>query len=160
DAKGNAEKNAPAATHAVLVFPGHATAIYDAVSGGLINEGQPVATRFGPGQMRVFAMTLRPIRGVKVSTPIVVRALVKETEPIRVELAATVVDDKGGVLSGSIPLHVRVIDPLGITRHELYRATKLGQFSAQLPLAANDPAGEWKVVVQELLANTENTATF
>jgi hypothetical protein len=160
DVKGNAEKNAPAATNAVLVFPGHATAIYDAVSGGLINEGQPVADRFGSGQMRVFALTLRPIRGVKVSTPVVVRELVKETEPIRVQLAATVVDDKGGVLSGSIPLHVRVIDPLGVTRHELYQATKLGQFSIDLPLAANDPAGEWKVVVQELLANTEGTATF
>ena len=37
-------------------------------------------------------------------------------------------------------LYQGVIDPLGVTRHELYRATKLGQFSIDLPLAANDPA--------------------
>src|SRR5262249_22607358 len=53
-----------------------------------------------------------------------------------------------------------LIDPLGVTRHELYRATRLGQFAAALPLAANDPGGSWKVVVREMLGNTEDTVTF
>jgi hypothetical protein len=52
-----------------------------------------------------------------------------------------------------VPLHVRVIDALGATRHELFRATRQGLFSISLPLAANDPAGEWKVLVTELLGN-------
>ena len=71
---------------------------------------------------------------------------------LRVELAATLVDDRGGLLSGSVPLHIRVLDPLGATRYELYQATRQGQWAASVPLAANDPAGRWTVAIRELLS--------
>src|SRR5262249_31008764 len=116
--------------------------------------------RFGPGQMRVFARTARPLGGVRVATPVLTRELAREREPIQLDVSATVVDDRGRTLSGSVPLHVRLIDPLGVTRHELYRATRLGTFQASLPLAANDPPGEWKLVVRELLNNGEDGVTF
>src|SRR5207248_8766451 len=109
--------------------------------------------RFGPGQMRVWARTARPIGGVQVATPTVTRELALEERPIKLDISASIVDDRKRVLSGSIPLHIRVIDPLGATRHELYRATKLGTFKITLPLAANDPSGTWKVSVRELLDN-------
>jgi hypothetical protein len=42
----------------------------------------------------------------------------------------------------------------------LYRATKLGLLTLELPLAANDAAGDWNVRVTELLNHTTGHATF
>src|SRR5262249_25410963 len=151
------EKNVIKAAAATLSLKNDERPVYDAVVGGPVKEfavaGGKLSGkfRFGPGQMRVFARTARPVGGVRVATPLVHRELVRDRDPLPVDLAATVVDDKGGVVSGSVALHVRVIDPLGVTRHELFRATKQGQLSLTVPLAANDPAGKWQVVVRELL---------
>lgn len=168
DSKGQAERATPglAETMVRTGFPG--VTIYDAIRGGPwvtipveASKFGPVAKeRLGPGQMRVLAITSRPIGGIKVATPVVTRDLVLEKSPIEVHIVATLLDNKGGILSGSAPIHVRVVDPLGVTRHELFDATKLGQFSARLPLAANDPPGKWQVIVREGLANTEDTANF
>jgi hypothetical protein len=166
DAKGNPEKNTPKAAAATIGVPADGRPVYDAITGGAVPQFETKdgklsgSFRFGPGQMRVFARTARPIGTVKALTPVVTRDLVQEQMPIRVEVGATLLDSKGGVLSGSAPLHVQVIDPLGGIRHELYRATRLGTFTITLPLAANDPPGEWKVVVQELLNNTTDTTAF
>ncbi|MCI0682058.1 MAG: hypothetical protein L0Y71_08140 [Gemmataceae bacterium] len=167
DAKGNPERITPTAAAGSLTLEGK-QATYDAVRSGMQTElewhGERRQTlgnlRLGPGQMRVFAETARPIGGIKVAAPVVTRDLVLEKSPIELHIAATLLDNKGGILSGSAPIHVRVVDPLGVTRHELFDATKLGQFSARLPLAANDPPGKWQVIVKEGLANTEDTATF
>jgi hypothetical protein len=140
--------------------------IYDAVHGGsataFISKGKQLQGqfRFGPGQMRVFARTARPIGGVRVGTPIVRRDYTQRQAPLRIDLAATLLDEKGDILSGSAPLRIRVIDPLGTVRYDLYRATKEGVLSLSLPLALNDPAGVWKVSVSELLDNTQALATF
>ncbi len=164
DAKGNPEKNALKAVTATITLPADGRPVYDALRGGPVSEFQAQGIkghfRFGPGQMRVFARTARPIGGIRVAAPVLTRDLVKEKAPIQVAIRATLVDSKGQILGGSAPLHVRVIDPLGVTRYELYRATRLGQFAIDLPLAANDPAGHWKVVIRELLGNTEDTALF
>lgn len=154
------------ATAATLTLPADGRLVYDAVVGGPVEDfkisaGQLTGSfRFGPGQMRVFARTARPIGGVRAATPVLTRQLVLERSPIQLDLSATLVDTAGRPLSGSVPLHVRVIDPLGVTRHELYQATKLGTWQTSVPLAANDPAGEWKVVVQELLNNGTDSVTF
>ena len=116
--------------------------------------------RFGPGQMRVFARTAKPIGGVQIATPIVTTDLVRHESPIRLHLAFTLTDTEGGILAGSAPMHIQIIDPQGHTRFDLYRATKLGQFSIELPLAANDATGEWKVRVAELLSGLDSEATF
>ncbi len=172
DDKGNAERNALKATAAKITLADDGRAVYDAIHARLLRAAAAkdvvaaaggkltIEGRFGPGQMRVFARTTRPIGGVRAATPVVRRELVRDTEPITVEIAASLVDDQGRFVSGSAPLHVRVIDPLGVTRHELYRATTLGTFTATLPLAANDPGGEWKVAVRELLAGTEDVVAF
>lgn len=161
DAKGQPEKNALAPVAATLSFARSDRPVYDAVRGGRIKfaNGES-ALRFGPGQMRVFARPARPIGGVRVATPTVTRQLANDLAPLQLDLAASVVDDQGGLLSGSLPLQVRVLDPLGGTRFELFRATKLGQLALCLPLAANDPAGTWRVEVTELLGPTTGTATF
>ena len=53
-----------------------------------------------------------------------------------------------------------MLDPKGAIRYDLHRATKLGTLALELPLAANDPAGDWKIVVTELLNNTAGQTTF
>jgi hypothetical protein len=173
DGKGNPEKVTPRSAKLRIDFYTNLDQIYDAVRGGDAGLGiasiprKTVAERAahgtfpsGPGQLHVLAHAARPIGGIKVASPLVTRDLVLEKSPIELHIAATLLDNKGGILSGSAPIHVRVVDPLGVTRHELFDATKLGQFSARLPLAANDPPGQWKVIVKEGLVNTEDTATF
>src|SRR5579864_31524 len=170
DAKGQAEKNALKATAARLFFNCDPMALYDAVRGGIVTELQPDKTdqmgvmtgefRFGPGQMRAFACLKRPIGGVHVSTPVLRQEPVLEQAPIQLETVATLVDNNGRTISGSAPLHIKLIDPLGVTRHEIYRATKLGTCSITLPLAANDPPGKWRIQVCELLSNNCETISF
>jgi hypothetical protein len=152
------------ATEATLTLSADGRPVYDAVVSGIVEEfdkkSRSGTFRFGPGQMRVFARTARPLGGVRLATPVLTRDLVQEQSPIKLEISATLVDDRGRTLSGSAPLHVRVLDPLGVTRYELYRATRLGTFQMALPLAANDPSGEWKIIVRELLSNGEDRVSF
>ena len=154
------------ATDATISLPTAGRPVYDAVIGGPAAAFQAkgaVATaklRFGPGAMKVFAVAARPIGGVKVSTPGVTRDFTVEAMPIRLELGAALLDNTGRVLSGSAPLRLRVIDPLGSVRYELYRATSAGVLNVTVPLAANDPAGRWTVTAEDLLANTQDQVTF
>ncbi len=146
-----------------IALDGDAMPVYDAVRGGAVPEfkgGTKGEIKFGPGQMRVFARTARPIGGVAVSAPVVSRDTLLADKPIRLCIAASVLDEKGGIISGSIPLRIRVSDPLGTVRYDLYRATKLGVLSLELPLAANDPAGDWKLSVEELLCGKAGTVQF
>ena len=140
--------------------------IYDAVhgqsEGAFKADGGKLAAkfRFGPGEMLVFARTARPIGGVQVQTPVLFRDFSVADAPVRVEASATLVDDQHNVLSGSAPLQIRLIDPLGQIRYDLYRATDRGSLRIDLPLAANDPAGEWKLHVRELLSSKESSIPF
>jgi hypothetical protein len=149
-----------------ISLPDDGRPIYDAVLGGIAGQFEKkgglwqAAMRFGPGQMRVFARTARPIGSVKAAAPIVRRDYTLAASPIQVEIGAALVDADGGVLSGSAPLRICLIDPIGVVRYDLYRATALGTLRMALPLAANDPAGTWTVAVTDLLANTESTAAF
>jgi len=160
--KGNSIK----AATATISLASDGRGIYDAVLGGPVAElkaQEKVMSgqfRFGPGQMRVFARTARPIGGVQALTPTLFRDYTVAQYPLRLDIGALVVDDRGRSLSGSVPLLFRVSDPLGVTRFELYRATDRGQAKVSLPLGVNEAAGQWKVSVRELLAGNEGTAAF
>ena len=152
-----------AAVEAAIALPSAGRTVYDAVRGGPFAElksGNRGTFRFGAGQMRVFALASRPIGGVQVAPPIVSADLSRDADPIAVEIAAALLDGKGGVLVGAAPVQVRVIDPLGEVRYDLYRATEQGVLKLTLPLAVNDPAGQWKVTVKELLGNNQGESSF
>jgi hypothetical protein len=159
-------KNAVKAAAATVALPDDGRPVYDAVLGGPVPQfrsqgGKLAGTfRFGAGQLRVWARTARPVGTVRAATPVLLRQLSLNEQPLAVEFAATVLDQQGRVLSGSIPLEIHVVDPLGVMRYRVYRATQLGTCRATFPLAANDPAGWWTVVVRELLAGTEDRAPF
>jgi hypothetical protein len=158
--------NAVRATTATLGVPADGRPVYDALLGGgvsgLQQQGQSITGtfRFGPGEMKVLARTARPIGRVQALTPAVRRDFTRTTLPVAVEVGAVLRDTQGGVLSGSAPLEVLLLDPLDRTRYDLYRATKDGSLRLALPLAANDPPGRWKVVVRDLLGNTEDAVSF
>ncbi len=154
------------AAEATIKWPADGRPVYDAVHGGPVAEltGKPDANsghyRFGPGEMRVFARTARPIGGVQIAPPQIERNYTAASEPLALDITATLVDAQQHLLSGSAPLEIRLVDPLGETRYSLYRATTAGICQLRLPLAANDPAGAWKLSVRELLGNRETTTSF
>jgi hypothetical protein len=164
------EKNALKGTTARLHLPaGPAAAdtIYDALVGGEIPEfkkqkdgGYVGQFRFGPGQMRVFARPAPPPSGIRIAAPQVRRDLTSDRDPIRLEIAATLLDRANFLLGGSVPLHVQLFDPFGVPRYDLYRATKQGQFQVSLPLAANDPSGTWQVHIEDPIFKTSAGTTF
>lgn len=160
-----ASMNTLVATAAVIGMPADGRPVYDAVRGGeltLKKDGALVsdAFRFGPGQMRVFARTVRPIGGVQCLPPVPFCDYTVATDPLRVTFGAVVVDSGKRVLSGSIPLEITITDPLGGVRYHLYRATAHGLLQLDLPLAANDPAGDWHVTIRELLSGCEDRTRF
>jgi len=158
--------NSIKAAEADLALPGDARPVYDAVRGGPVAElarkdGELVGHfRFGPGQMRVFARTARPIGKVAALTPVVISDYTKAGQPVVVQIAGVLLDTTGGVLSASVPIQVRLVDPLGNVRYDLYRASDQGTLKVELPLALNDPSGQWNVSLRELLNNTEGTVAF
>lgn len=146
------------AAQARISLPDDGRPVYDALRGGPAQEFSPAAgrltahIRFGAGQMRVLARTARPLGALAAGVPQVVRDTLAPHQPLRLELSFAVLDSQHGLVSGAVPLVVRVIDPLGTVRHELVRSTRQGTLQLTLPLAANDPAGRWRVQAEELLA--------
>jgi hypothetical protein len=140
----------------------HSLVVYDITEGRLLERSRPETqtVRFGPGQMYMYAVTPDYLGPIQVANPEVQVDLTRSIDPIRVSLGATLMTAGHRMLAGSAPLRIRVIDPLGNTRYELYRATTRGQFAIDLPLAANDPAGEYKVSIKELIANHEGMVSF
>jgi hypothetical protein len=166
DYAGDAQIGLKAAT-ATLAIADDGRNVYDAVRSGVAPEFKDKkdgkltgAFRFGPGEMRAFARTARPIAGVSITAPAVLRDFTRERDPLCVSFRASVVDGQNRVLTGSFPLRIRVIDPLGVTRYDLYRATSGGVCEVSLPQAANDAAGAWKIEVAELLAGSAGQASF
>jgi hypothetical protein len=162
------KRNSIKGAKATLTLAGDGRPVYDAIHGGVpaflekAAKQQPIQFdySFGAGQMLALARTARPIGGVQIPSPIVERNFTSAGQPIKVRLSAAVVDVNKMVLAGSIPLRIRVTDPLGVIRFEGYRATDRGGWNMDVPLAANDPAGDWQVTVTELLANNVSETTF
>lgn len=165
DWSGDAHLGNPCAVVSTITVPDDGRPVYDALRGGAMafaKKGNDLSGtfRFGPGQMRVIARTARPIGGVKVATPTITRDYTRDTNPLTLDISATLLSTQNDIIAGTAPLQIKVIDPLGDVRFDIFRATELGTCRLSLPIAANDPAGTWTVIVKELLNNTEGRATF
>ena len=148
-----------------ITLPNDGRPVYDAMHGGLVpmlkkNVDLSAVLRFGPGQMRVFARTARPIGGVSVAVPVITRDYTLDTNPLTLDLSATLIDTNNQVIAGTAPMEITVTDPLGDVRYDIYRAAEQGTCRVSLPLAANDAFGAWTVTVKELLNNSVGKATF
>ncbi len=156
----------PIAASTILALQDDGRPIYNAVTSLPVSfekkGSQLISTvEFGPGQMLALARPARPIGGIQVTIPIISRDLTREAEPpIRLNFSATLVDTQQKIIAGSAPLQITITDSLGQVRYDLYRATENGVCNISLPLAINDAAGKWQIVVQDLLANTKGEASF
>ncbi len=156
------------AVKAAINIPDDGRPVYDAIRGQAVTElkadkkSKTIGGNFsfGPGQMRIFARTTRPIGKVLVNKPVISTDTTQEKSPVKINIRAMVMDTAGEVLVGSFPLQIRVIDPAGAVRYDLYRATTNGMLDITLLLAANDLSGKWNVEVTELLNNTIGTSAF
>jgi hypothetical protein len=164
DPQGNPQTGLKAAT-ATLRFEADNRPIYDAIQGvplqALERRGERLQRpfRFGPGQMRIFARTTHPIQKVRAATPLIHRDYTRAAAPLRLDLSAALLHDNG-ILSGSAPLRIRIVDPFGSLRYDLHRATNRGVCRLSLPLAINDPPGEWSVEVTEMLTYRHASMKF
>ncbi len=152
-----------------ITLPVDGRPVYDAIHGGLVPAFAKTTKRvlattalftYGPGQMRVFARTARPIAGVEVNKPELYKDYTVANDPIHISFTARIVDAKNLTLTGIAPFQVCLIDSLGTVRYDLYRASQDGILKIDLPMAVNDPAGKWTIKVKELLANTVGTTNF
>ncbi len=153
----------PAKANITLQDDGRPT--YNAITGGATafvkkNQKLTAAINFGPGQMIAIARTARPIGGMSVGTPVINRDLTRDSNLQTIDFSATLLDNQGAIIAGAAPLQIKVIDPLGVVRYDIFRATDKGVCTVSLPLAANDAAGKWTVTVKELLLNSTGTAYF
>ena len=161
---GNKDSGAIMPIEATIGLPDDGRPVYDAVYGGTsafkkVGGALKATYRFGPGQMRVFARTTRPIGGVQAMPVDIFGDMTVAQSPIHATVTATLVDTGNRMLSGSAPMEVIVLDPLGVSQ-SYFRATDRGILKFELPLAANDPAGYWSVTVRELLTGKEDKTTF
>ncbi len=159
--------NSVCARAARVSLPDDGRPIYDAVVGGATAEfgqdgaARSAALRFGPGQMRVFARTARPLGPPHISTPLVSAANYAASGAVRpLTIRVSVADAAGAPLQAVLPMRIRVTDPLGVTRYDLYRASAGGELRLELPLAVNDPPGTWSVRVDDLVSGLGSTAAF
>ncbi len=78
-------------------------------------------------------------------------------------LAATVGvrSDKGTPVDILAPVELTLLDPAGATRQRIYRAVKGKEpLRETFKIAANDPAGEWRVIARELFGGRAVEASF
>ncbi len=146
---------------ATISLPDDGRPVYDAATGRAIPfRSGAAAIAFGPGQMYAFARPARAIGGVQVGTPVVDRDYTRDETPLRLTLTANLVDVQQRFIAGTAPMELRVTDPRGVDRYDVFRDARNGTVTAAFPLAANDPAGNWTVTVTEQLSGTHGSATF
>lgn len=165
NAAPGAGTNTMRAVSANITLPADGRPVYDAMDGGaapFTAKGKALTSKFdlGIGAMKVWARTARPIGSVQVTTPIVDKDFTDAATPIEISARALLLDNGGKVLSGAAPMRVQLLDPKGASRYDIMRATKEGVLAIALPLAANDPAGDWTLRVTELLSNKTADSKF
>ena len=153
------------AVTAELRIPDDGRPVYDAIHGGpadFARRGRflEASMRFGPGAMRVFARTAKPIGRISAGAATVETDLTSDEHPRALKASAALLDSQGKLLCGAAPVKIEVRDSLGVLRYRLWRATYAGSLNIVLPLAANDPAGPWTVTFTELLSGTADTASL
>ena len=120
--------------------------IYDMRARQYIGETDSTLTTLGPGETAMYALLPYEVTGLQITGELP-------------DLRASVMGD--GDLTDHV-LHVTVTDPQGNPAPAYTRNVLAPGGSAELhiPLALNDPAGEWTVTVRDVLSGVEASATF
>ncbi|WP_417851234.1 LamG-like jellyroll fold domain-containing protein [Thalassoglobus sp.] len=123
--------------------------LYDLVNGVEVtamkrDQGLSLPVSLGPCEGRVYMVTERPIRDVKVAVAESAKRGSKVTLKIGVTDGETPVD-------AVVPLHVRIVNPEGIEAEFTgYYGAANGMCSIEIDLASNDQIGVWEIQAKEL----------
>jgi WD40 repeat protein len=122
-------------------------AIYDVLAGKRVepDENGEIVADFSIFPGAIFALVPKPVESIELQGA-------ASAERDALHLRVSVNDADQSPIAAAVPLEVRVIDPAGSVRYALYRTATGGVWEEALPLAANDPAGAWRIEVAELLA--------
>jgi WD40 repeat protein len=94
---------------------------------------------------RIFAFASERVHSVRLGIPSAVKR--GAMCPVTVQ----VLDPDGHPVNGSVPIQLRVLNPQGGERFQLFRAASLGEYSGEFPVALNEAPGKWQVEARELL---------
>jgi hypothetical protein len=124
--------------------------VYDSRAGQYLGEVKEIQARLPRGVAKVYALLNYPVRGVSVSGP----ARVQTGRPLVVKLAVS--STRPGVKLGTHVLQVTLTGPEGQQRP--WYATNVvapgGQATVTVPLAYNDPPGNWTVTARDVATGT------
>jgi len=143
---------------AVLSVPDDDCVIYDALDQRLV-KGEARDGRLswrlalGPGEGRIFVVRPKAIARITINVP----ETVKKGDEVKVSIA---VEDKGGeIATGLIPLRVTLTDSQGTpSDYSDYYLAQKGRATVTLPIATNEPSGDWSVTVRELFGGVKERA--
>ena len=145
---------------AVLSIPDADTIIYDALDQRIIEserfEGQKRwKVTLGPGEGRMFVVRPKAISRIAMDVPESVNKGDQVTIGISVE------DQGGGVTKSLIPLRVEIADSQGtVSDYSDYVLAQDGRATVTMPIAKNEPSGDWSIIVRELYGGTRARAFF
>jgi hypothetical protein len=148
-----AGKSEPGITRDIVLHLPAPAYIYDLRAGKLLDHADRLSLRLDPQQPRIFALSDLALPAPAVAVP--AQARLGETAVLKLALAGTPV-------AATDILRVEFTDPAG---HDVpYYSRKIhlhGAVTQQtLPLALNDPSGEWIVRVTDILSGQTATATL
>jgi len=115
---------------------------------------------FGPGQMKAYALLKSPISKVNISDVDLNLDYTLKKNQSTINFSIFLIDENGNIIKSPVPLKIVVKDPQNNERYYLYRATENGFLNITLPFGLNEPAGEWKVSVEELISGKKSEKIF
>ena len=145
---------------ATVTVPDADCVIYDALDQRLIEpearDGRLKWTvTLGPGEGRIFVVRPKAIARIIPDVP----ETVKKGDEVTIAVA---VEDAGGELAtGLMPLRITITDSQGTTSdYSDYYLAQDGRATMTLPIARNEPSGDWSVAVRELYGGVKGRAFF
>ncbi len=142
-----------AAHQTALQLPTTQTTVVHLLEGGDFSKSRkvsdpqsPIATKFEPGEMKVFFLTPREPQGLDVQAT-------DHQGTLTVEAALR-------KLSMPWPLTISIADPAGRELYRLHRSTNItGKYQESFPLGANAAAGDYVIRISSPVANLAGETT-
>ena len=133
--------------------------IYDVLSGKKVTPVEQNGRRVIPADMSIFpgaifALLPEEIAGINLLADVAKPVTGAWNLAVRAQVTAT----RDQQLRAAVPLAIRVTDTAGKVRYQIYRTAVDGLCNIELPIAANDSPGSWRVAVRELLSGHGATA--
>jgi hypothetical protein len=145
---------------AILSIPDADTIIYDALDQRVIQpktlEGRKSwKVTLGPGEGRMFVVRPKAIDRIVMDVP----ESVKKGDQIAIGIS---IEDQGGEITKNlIPLRVEIADSQGTASdYSDYVLAQDGRATVTMPIAKNEPSGDWSIIVRELYGGTSSRAFF